>query len=548
MRKKCFLAALALTAALLGGVGAQTAGLLTAPMEVVASEVKSSDSSLSKLSISPGTLNPAFSPSVHEYTATVDADVTAISVGATPNDSSAAIAAVSGAKSIKPGQNTVQVVVGAADGTSTTYTITVTCGTAGDTAGDASAGADGAGDAESTDATASDVGEKEQAVVSFDKNGYLIYDGDTYLPSEMMPEGDYVSLNKYNKLYEQNQSQKSTYMRMVIALAVLFAFACIVILNLVLKLRDCRQEAQLHRTLSERKSIKSTLPEREKDVRKEQKPEKKASPEKEKAGNARNDTIVFPAADVEKKKKSGKKAPYQEVVRAKKSRRRADEQPEPQTRVPDTTMIPDLKLPDEIKLEAMKQEPVKSEPVRPEPIKQQVKQPAMKSQTGKLPRQSEIPQSYQQEIPQYQQPMPQIQPQYQQQQYYQPSQQGQPQYQQPQVQPQYQQPSQYYQQGQPQYQQPMQQSQQYQQGQPKRRPPAPQAKQRQTAAQTQSYAAGGQQLRQPMPQPPYGQAAVSPNVKRKPVSPNQQPQQRAARPAPTPQKQDDLEILDLNDL
>ncbi len=225
------------------------------------SSSRSSDSSLAHLGISPGTISPAFSAGTHEYTATVDANVTAISVAARPNDSKAVIASVSGAKTLTPGTNTVKVVVSAENGTTTTYTITVNCGsasntptdTASDASGDTSAdstSADAAGtvegeitDGEAADQTEADAG--QTADVTFDSNGYLIYEGDAYIPSSMMPEGEYVSLDKYNKLYEQTQAQKSKYMRLVIILAVLLLVACIAILNLALKLRDLRQDARL---------------------------------------------------------------------------------------------------------------------------------------------------------------------------------------------------------------------------------------------------------------------------------------------------------------
>jgi len=222
---------------------------------------RSSDSSLAHLGISPGTISPAFSAGTHEYTATVDANVTAISVAARPNDSKAVIASVSGAKTLIPGTNTVKVVVSAENMTTTTYTITVICGsasnTSADTASDASndpvaadTSADTADtvegeitDGEAADQTEADAGQTSD--VTFDSNGYLIYEGDAYIPSSMMPEGEYVSLDKYNKLYEQTQSQKSKYMRMVIVLAVLLVIAAILVLNLILKLRDLKQDACL---------------------------------------------------------------------------------------------------------------------------------------------------------------------------------------------------------------------------------------------------------------------------------------------------------------
>ena len=226
------------------------------------STAKSSDSSLAHLGISPGSISPAFSAGTHEYSATVDANVTAISVAARPNDSKAVIASVTGAKTLTPGTNTVKVVVSAENGTTTTYTITVICGSASDTGSTAPASEPDIGSESDTtnvvegevtnDST--DTGNTDQATgkkkksksdVIFDDNGYLIYEGESYMPSSMMPEGEYVSLDKYNKLYEQNQSQKSKYMRMVIILAVLLLVACIAILNLALKLRDFKQDAKL---------------------------------------------------------------------------------------------------------------------------------------------------------------------------------------------------------------------------------------------------------------------------------------------------------------
>ena len=223
---------------------------------------RSSDSSLAHLGISPGSISPAFSAGTHEYTATVDANVTAISVAARPNDSKAVIASVTGAKSLSPGTNTVKVVVSAENGTTTTYTITVTCGSA---SASAAATADTAAADAGTDTKADTTGEIEGEItapesdteadaendsqqtsdVTFDDNGYLIYEGNAYIPSSMMPEGDYVSLDKYNKLYEQTQSQKSKYTRIIIILAVLLLVICCVLLNLALKLRDLKQDARL---------------------------------------------------------------------------------------------------------------------------------------------------------------------------------------------------------------------------------------------------------------------------------------------------------------
>lgn len=228
---------------------------------------KSSDSSLAHLGISPGSLNPAFSAGTHEYSATVDAGVTRISVAARPNSSKAVIASVNGAKSLKPGTNKVTVVVEAENGATSTYTINVTCGSA--TTGAPASEAENAPATEpapvqedvTDDPSAEDAGQSlegeisaindtetaqgGQPEVTFDDNGYLIYEGNAYLPSSMMPEGEYVSLDKYNRLYEQIQAQKTKNMRFLIICVVVIALLLIVVLNLVLKLRDMRQDVRM---------------------------------------------------------------------------------------------------------------------------------------------------------------------------------------------------------------------------------------------------------------------------------------------------------------
>ena len=294
-----------------GGSGSGTTGS--------AGNVKSSDSSLAHLGISPGSLSPAFSAGTHEYTATVDAGVTSISVAAKPNNSKAVIASVSGAKSLAPGANTVKVVVEAENGATTTYTIQVTCGSAASSAPvtdqtDPSGETDGENVLEGEVSIIQDSEETQEKkpAVTFDSNGYLIYEGNAYIPSSMMPEGEYVSLDKYNKLYDQSQTQKKKDMRLLIILIVLFVLSLIVILNLALKLRDVRQDVKL-----------------------------------------------------------GLNGIEDDEERKKKPRQKANQKPK-QT---DTSMIPDVRIPDSIKMErasrpAKTEKPVKSErtekPAKPE--------------------------------------------------------------------------------------------------------------------------------------------------------------------------------------
>ncbi|WP_405223994.1 cadherin-like beta sandwich domain-containing protein [Lentisalinibacter sediminis] len=95
----------------------------------------SSDADLSALSVSAGTLDPAFSPDVTDYAVTVGNAVTEVSVTATASDDAATLtvdgaATDSGAASapvaLMVGTTSIDIVVTAEDGTTKTYAITVT--------------------------------------------------------------------------------------------------------------------------------------------------------------------------------------------------------------------------------------------------------------------------------------------------------------------------------------------------------------------------------------------------------------------------------------
>lgn len=93
---------------------------------IAAVEGDSSNADLAGLQVSPGTLSPAFSKDVLEYTVTVDSDVETLVVDAPALDSGASVS-VSGNESLQAGENTVSCTVTAQDGqTVKTYTITVT--------------------------------------------------------------------------------------------------------------------------------------------------------------------------------------------------------------------------------------------------------------------------------------------------------------------------------------------------------------------------------------------------------------------------------------
>ena len=86
----------------------------------------SSDATLSSLTVSKGSLSPAFAPKTYTYSMTVGADVTSLAIDAKTNDSKATVTSIKGADSLQPGENTVKIKVTAENGETATYKITVT--------------------------------------------------------------------------------------------------------------------------------------------------------------------------------------------------------------------------------------------------------------------------------------------------------------------------------------------------------------------------------------------------------------------------------------
>lgn len=82
---------------------------------------------LKSLSISPGTLEPAFSPRTTSYFVQVEEDVTAIDVNAIAEYSSSRVS-VSGASSISQGENNITITVTSENGTTKNYYIRVMAG------------------------------------------------------------------------------------------------------------------------------------------------------------------------------------------------------------------------------------------------------------------------------------------------------------------------------------------------------------------------------------------------------------------------------------
>ena len=85
---------------------------------------KSSDATLKGITVTKGSLSPAFNKNTTSYTVEVDEEVTSIGITATPTDSKAR-AVGGGTKILSKGDNKYTITVTAEDGTQKTYTINV---------------------------------------------------------------------------------------------------------------------------------------------------------------------------------------------------------------------------------------------------------------------------------------------------------------------------------------------------------------------------------------------------------------------------------------
>lgn len=84
----------------------------------------SSNNALSTLTVSAGTLTPAFDPAVTEYTLSLPQGTEKLTLTATPSDSNATVQG-DGELTLQEGENTLPLVVTAENGDTKTYTITV---------------------------------------------------------------------------------------------------------------------------------------------------------------------------------------------------------------------------------------------------------------------------------------------------------------------------------------------------------------------------------------------------------------------------------------
>jgi len=92
----------------------------------VSAPVLSSDATLSSLTVSAGTLTPAFNASITEYTVTVANSVSNITINATANDGNATVTGDTGLQNLNVGSNEFTILVTAENGTTKTYKVIVT--------------------------------------------------------------------------------------------------------------------------------------------------------------------------------------------------------------------------------------------------------------------------------------------------------------------------------------------------------------------------------------------------------------------------------------
>ena len=84
--------------------------------------VKNSDNNLKSLSVDKGTLSPEFNKDTLEYSVELASDITKININAEKNDSKASVTGI-GEVQVKEGQNKIEIVVTAENGSTKTYII-----------------------------------------------------------------------------------------------------------------------------------------------------------------------------------------------------------------------------------------------------------------------------------------------------------------------------------------------------------------------------------------------------------------------------------------
>lgn len=135
---------------------------------------KSSDNSLSSLTLSAGKLSPAFKYNITNYTAEVENNVTSVVVSAKANNKNATVESVKGGEKLVVGSNKIQIVVKAENGVTATYVVNVTRKAAGD-------------DDKQKDSEKDEQQDGDLSQQYYEINGQKLYPA-TSIPEEVVPQ------------------------------------------------------------------------------------------------------------------------------------------------------------------------------------------------------------------------------------------------------------------------------------------------------------------------------------------------------------------------
>lgn len=135
---------------------------------------KSSDNSLSSLTLSAGKLSPAFQYNITSYTAEVENNVTSVVVSAKANNENATVESVKGGEKLVVGSNKIQIVVKAENGVTATYVVNVTRKAAGD-------------DDKQKDSEKDEQPDGDLSQQYYEINGQKLYPA-TSIPEEVVPQ------------------------------------------------------------------------------------------------------------------------------------------------------------------------------------------------------------------------------------------------------------------------------------------------------------------------------------------------------------------------
>lgn len=183
-------------------------GEISAPQQT---PTVNADAALKSLTLSSGTITPEFSSDITSYTIQTQETVTEIAISAVVANPDAQILSSEGFSDLKPGLNAASIVVEAPDKTTQTYDFSIICGEVG--------------------AAPEETEEPEEESIEIE--GAMednFEDGDS----------DMVDIEEYNKYKELAEKR----LIMMCVLGFLAALMLVIILNLLLKIHDMKEEME----------------------------------------------------------------------------------------------------------------------------------------------------------------------------------------------------------------------------------------------------------------------------------------------------------------